>query len=272
MAIKHLEDITFGIREIDNQYRELSRAYDEFSNKIGQCTEQEALPELIAFLDNYVQSQFKYEELLILKSCYDDGGKHLDEHSQFISELVAFKAQLHEEGATKKLFFSLKGNLIRWMISHVGRTDKVFCNYLLACKAHNDQDHSVNKSGENLIDAGLISRVTLETALEQRLASGKTLEEVLDQMGVAGSDEIAYLLSQGEKNEHSKKLGCILVESGLITQDTLDQALELQEDSEKMLGTLLVDMGVISIEEIIEAHALQQGMLKSDLGDQDVIR
>ena len=263
MAIKHLENLTFGIHEIDDQYREFSRAYDEFSNKIGQCMEQEALPELLEFLDNYVRRQFKYEELLILRSRYDDGGRHLDEHRQFVSEFETFKAQLSEAGPSVKLFFALKGSLIRWIISHVGRTDKDFCDYLFACKADNDQGLSGNDLGENLIDAGLISRATLETALERQHDSGKSLAEVLDQMGVAGSDEISYLLSQEGENRHTKKLGRILVESGLITQDTLDKALELQEHSEKKLGSLLVEMGVIGTEEIVEAHALQQGLLKS---------
>ena len=263
MAIKQLANLTFGIQEIDNQYREFSRVYDEFSDKIGQCTEQEALPEIMAFLDNYVRSQFKYEELLILKSFYDDGGKHLQEHGQFMSDLETFKAQVGEEGPTIRLYFALKGKLIRWMISHVGRADKDFCDYLLTCKANNDQGLSGNNLGESLIDSGLIARTTLETALERQQDSGKTLGEVLDQMGVVGSDEISYLLSQEEENRHTKKLGRILLESGFINQDTLDKALELQVESEKKLGSLLVDMGVISIEEIIEAHALQQGLLKN---------
>ena len=103
MAIKHLDNLTFGIQEIDTLYREFSRAYDDFSNKVGECTEEEALPGLLEFLENYVRSQFKYEELLIVKSSYEDGGEHLGEHGQFIADLEGFQGRFREEGASKKL-------------------------------------------------------------------------------------------------------------------------------------------------------------------------
>ena len=161
----------------------------------------------------------------------------------------------------------MKGQLIRWMISHVGRTDKDFCAHLLACKNAHEQGDA---PGESLIEAGLISRATLETALARQQETGKSLGEVLGDLGVAGSGEISYLLAEGGENKQTKKLGCILVESGMISRDTLDQALVLQEESEKKLGALLVEMGALRTEEIIEAHALQQGMLKgarADSGD-----
>ena len=48
MAIKHLVNHSFGIHEIDSRYRDLSRAFHEFCSDVGQCLEQEALPQLMA--------------------------------------------------------------------------------------------------------------------------------------------------------------------------------------------------------------------------------
>lgn len=264
MAINRLKNIEFGVQEIDTRHGEFLRAYDAAFNKSGHGNELEGLAELTGFLDNYAQSQFKYEELLISKSHYEDGGVHLDEHRLFVSGLESFKAQLSREGPTKELFFSLKGTLIRWMIFHIGRTDQIFCDFLFNCKGSNDANFIDRKLGDILIEDGVISRTTLEKALERQQDSEKKLGEVLEQMGKAGTDQISSaLLTQEKGRQLAKKLGSILVESGFISQDTLDRALELQKESGKMLGALLVDMGVISTEEIIEAQAVQKGILKA---------
>ena len=74
-----------------------------------------------------------------------------------------------------------------------------------------------------------------------------------------------YLL-QTVENNHSelvrKRLGDILQKTGLINNEALDQALEMQRNNGKALGNVLVEMGLIKTEEIIEAMAIQKGMLK----------
>ncbi|MFN3284372.1 MAG: GspE/PulE family protein, partial [Pseudothermotoga sp.] len=54
-----------------------------------------------------------------------------------------------------------------------------------------------------------------------------------------------------------KRLGEILVEKGLITQEELSRALEEQRKNRKALGEILVDMGLISWEQITEALSEQ---------------
>ena len=76
-----------------------------------------------------------------------------------------------------------------------------------------------------------------------------------------------FLLARSEKSKMDlvrEKLGDILVESGLINQDTLAQALESQKQSGKLLGAVLIDMGAIKLQEVINAQAIQNGMLARD--------
>ncbi len=54
-----------------------------------------------------------------------------------------------------------------------------------------------------------------------------------------------------------KRLGEILVEKGLITQEELSRALEEQRKNRKALGEILVDMGLISWEQITDALSEQ---------------
>jgi len=77
-------------------------------------------------------------------------------------------------------------------------------------------------------------------------------------------DFLDYLLESVERHHSElagKKLGEILLKTGLITVEMLDAALEEQHNSNKALGIVLVEMGQINTEQIIEALAIQKGML-----------
>ena len=61
-----------------------------------------------------------------------------------------------------------------------------------------------------------------------------------------------------------KKFGNILVDSGRIGSEVLEQALTLQKESGKLLGAVLVEMGAIDLQEVIDAQAIQKGMLPAE--------
>lgn len=53
------------------------------------------------------------------------------------------------------------------------------------------------------------------------------------------------------------QIGNILVEAGVISAKTLERALELQKGSGKKLGALLKEMGIVTEEEVVDALAKQ---------------
>ncbi len=57
----------------------------------------------------------------------------------------------------------------------------------------------------------------------------------------------------------AKKMGEILIESGLITQEMLKQALERQKGSDKRLGEILEEMDVVLEEDVAKSLAKQFG-------------
>jgi CheY-like chemotaxis protein len=56
-----------------------------------------------------------------------------------------------------------------------------------------------------------------------------------------------------------KQLGDLLVEAGIITNKTLERALERQKGGHRLLGVVLEEMGVITDQELVEALAKQFG-------------
>ena len=62
-----------------------------------------------------------------------------------------------------------------------------------------------------------------------------------------------------------KRLGDLLISVGLISEQQLQQALQLQKQDKKRLGTVLIDSGMISQKQLIEALELQLGIEFIDL-------
>ena len=77
------------------------------------------------------------------------------------------------------------------------------------------------------------------------------------------------LLGNKEKktsgNKGPRRLGDLLISAGLITQEQLDQGLQLQKGSGKRLGTVLQEHGFITESELIEALQMQLGIEFIDL-------
>lgn len=76
---------------------------------------------------------------------------------------------------------------------------------------------------------------------------------------------------QGTANPRShRRLGDCLVKTGLINEETLKKALEIQKKSKKRLGQILADMGVASDEDIANALAEQLRIPFIRLRDQEI--
>jgi type IV pilus assembly protein PilB len=74
--------------------------------------------------------------------------------------------------------------------------------------------------------------------------------------------------TQSKKNSYSRrKLGELLIETGLLSVEQLMEALKVQRDSGKRLGAILMDMNFVSEEEIAFALAMQLKIPYIDLHD-----
>jgi len=63
--------------------------------------------------------------------------------------------------------------------------------------------------------------------------------------------------SQKEDFVSRRKIGELLIESGLLTSDKINDALEIQKKTGKRLGEVLIEMKIISEEELAFALAMQ---------------
>lgn len=67
------------------------------------------------------------------------------------------------------------------------------------------------------------------------------------------------------KTQKNRRLGDLLVETGIITQDQLKNALEIQKDTNKKIGEVLVEEGLLDEKQITEVLEFQLGIPHMDL-------
>jgi hypothetical protein len=139
--------------------------------------------------------------------------------------------------------------------------------------------------GALLVDRGLLTGAELELALAEQRRTGRVLGEILvgrgyvsglalaralaDQHGVQlrpkGGDEPTWTaepsVSAPKPRQTWRPLGKLLVESGFVSEDELDRALEEQlERPELRLGEILVERGYLSGPALARGLAEQHGV------------
>ncbi|MDR3556726.1 MAG: ATPase, T2SS/T4P/T4SS family [Syntrophobacteraceae bacterium] len=114
---------------------------------------------------------------------------------------------------------------------------------------------------EMLIDKGYLDQEKLKYAkrVHSKLPGNKTLTQVLQELKYITSEQLRDTLSASKVN---LKLGALLVELGLITDNDLKTAIGLQKGSavRKTIGEVLVEGGLIEERSLLEVLSFQLGL------------
>ncbi len=106
--------------------------------------------------------------------------------------------------------------------------------------------------GALLVHSGHISAKQLDQAIAEQKSSGDKLGEVFKRLGMLTEQQLAALLdfqkhqsSEPKTSDSPLRLGELLVSTGYISRDQLDDALCKQSVSHKKLGKVLVEEGYV---------------------------
>ncbi len=123
--------------------------------------------------------------------------------------------------------------------------------------------------GELLISAGRLTRAQLDQALAGQSRSGERLGEVLVRNGWLTASEVRLVLAFQKRLGRSAtdaagplQLGNLLVATGAITPEQLQDGLQQQQQSKRRLGDTLVGAGYVSEPEIARGLHLQRTLLR----------
>ena len=113
------------------------------------------------------------------------------------------------------------------------------------------------KLGEILITQGLITDEQLLIALQEHKRTGVSLGTVLVKMQFITEDDLTSVLGQQIQLDQKKRIGDILLEQGLITEEQLRTGLNEQKKSGLQLGKCLTSLGFLSESKLLDVLSAQ---------------
>jgi hemerythrin len=130
MAIEWKSDLAVGVKEIDDQHKELFEKVAALFDACNAGKGKEQIDSTIKYLQEYVVLHFNSEEKLQKQYGYPEYINHKAQHDQFIKDFLELKAAIDKEGISGLLIIKLNKTLVDWLISHIRKTDKVFGVFL----------------------------------------------------------------------------------------------------------------------------------------------
>ncbi len=130
MTVEWKEALATGIKEIDDQHKELINIINQLLEACNQGKGKEEVGKVIKFLEDYVISHFKAEENIQLKYNYPDYAAHKAQHEHFIREFIKLKSQFDNHGVSSFFVVDINRAVVEWLIQHICKTDVVLGKFL----------------------------------------------------------------------------------------------------------------------------------------------
>ena len=134
MAILWTEDLSVGVKEIDNQHIELFKRVSNLLEACNQGKGKENVREVIAFLEKYVISHFGTEERYMKNYQYPDYISHKKQHDVFVNSFADLKNQFEKEGAGLHIVILTNRLVVDWLTDHIKKVDKLLGAFLKSQK------------------------------------------------------------------------------------------------------------------------------------------
>jgi hemerythrin-like metal-binding protein len=124
MAIQWSEDLSVGVKEIDEQHQEFVSILNNLYEFIYQSKNREELGILLGQLASYADKHFKTEEKYFDQFNYEFAEEHKEEHRKLTQKVVDFQASFL--AGEKEINVELVDFLEDWLVHHLGNHDKKY--------------------------------------------------------------------------------------------------------------------------------------------------
>ena len=125
MAITWREELSIGVEQIDSQHKELLARFDMLLNACKLGKGKEELSHLLGFLDEYVVTHFRDEEVLQRQCGYPDYEAHRAEHAAFVARIKDLKNRMANDGEISiEHILDTNKLLMDWLLRHISKRDR----------------------------------------------------------------------------------------------------------------------------------------------------
>ncbi len=123
-------ELATGVALIDAQHRELFDAVNRLLDAIERGRGREEVWGLMLFLEDYTANHFGSEEGYMRRHTYPGYPAHKVEHTGFVNDFIDLREDLDANGPTAELVAKIERRVCDWLLSHIGRVDRAFADYL----------------------------------------------------------------------------------------------------------------------------------------------
>ena len=129
------EDLSVGIKEIDEQHKELIKRISDLVDSVRHKACKYKIGDVIKFLEDYIVDHFGREEKLMEKYGYAGRDAHRAQHEYFMREFAELKKELEKlEGGRKRGSYDLSVEtnriVVDWILDHIAKVDKILGAHL----------------------------------------------------------------------------------------------------------------------------------------------
>lgn len=130
MTISWYPALAVGVREVDEQHKEIFRRVDALAQALIARRGAEELDPMFDFLGEYVVEHFGAEEALMRLHRYPRRAAHEAEHRAFEADFRALRSEHARDGATGFLLVKLNNRVAQWLTSHISKIDRELGQFL----------------------------------------------------------------------------------------------------------------------------------------------
>lgn len=119
-----------GIKEIDDQHKDLVRKVDELLNATNSFHQKENIAQMLEYLARYTVEHFQTEEKHMIASNYPKYKEHKAIHDEFVAKVGNLIKDYKERGSDVDIAVTVNGEVYNWLIQHIMRKDKELADFL----------------------------------------------------------------------------------------------------------------------------------------------
>jgi hemerythrin len=115
--------MTTGVESLDNQHKQLIAWLNDLLGAMSRGRGRAEVSSLLDKLGGYAIMHFDHEEDCMTKYKCPIAAQNAAAHKDFVVMFTALREEFDRTGATAHLVVRVESELLRWLISHIKRTD-----------------------------------------------------------------------------------------------------------------------------------------------------
>ena len=115
--------MTTGVDSLDAQHKQLIAWLNDLLSAMSLGHGRSEIEVLLDQLGHYAATHFGQEEECMARYKCPAAAANMAAHKDFVATFASFKSEFETGGATAHLVVRVESELMRWLVSHIKRTD-----------------------------------------------------------------------------------------------------------------------------------------------------